>query len=157
MSELTIKQEPIDSNGALSVLHAATDELTQRYGGSGDSEHLHVDELRSPLGLFLVARLDGHLAGGVGLRPLGDPSQHWGEIKRLWVRVDLRRGGIAAQLMDDVVANAKQLGYVRLFLETGPRQPEAIAFYEKFGWTPLSDYPDGVFAHPQSLRFTKDL
>jgi GNAT superfamily N-acetyltransferase len=73
------------------------------------------------------------------------------------VRVDLRRGGIAAQLMDDVIANAKQLGYVRLFLETGPRQPEAIAFYEKFGWTPLSNYPDGVFAHPQSLRYTKDL
>ncbi|MEO9180587.1 MAG: GNAT family N-acetyltransferase, partial [Acidimicrobiales bacterium] len=126
MSKLTIKEEPIDSNGALSVLHAATDELTQRYGGSGDSEHLHVDELRPPLGLFLVARLDGHLAGGVGLRSIADPNSHWGEIKRLWVRVDLRRAGIAAKLMDDVVAAAKRFGYERLYLETGPRQPEAI-------------------------------
>ncbi len=157
MSQLTIKEEPIDSNGALSVLHAATDELTQRYGGSGDSEHLHVDELRPPLGLFLVARLNGHLAGGVGLRPIADPDFHWGEIKRLWVRVDLRRAGIAAKLMDDVVAGAKRLGYVRLYLETGPRQPEAIALYEKFGWLSLTNYPDGVFAHPQSLRFMRDL
>jgi GNAT superfamily N-acetyltransferase len=155
--ELIIKEEPIDSNGALSVLHAATDELTQRYGGSGDSEHLHVEELRPPRGLFLVARLDSHLAGGVGLREIADPNNRWGEIKRLWVRVDLRREGIAAKLMDEVIVSAKQLGYVRLYLETGPRQPEAIAFYEKFGWTPLSIYPDGVFAHPQSLRFTKDL
>lgn len=157
MNDLTIKEESIDSNGALSVLHAATDELTQRYGGNGDSEHLHVDELRPPRGLFLVARLDGHLAGGVGLRPIADPTYHWGEIKRLWVRVDLRRAGIAAKLMDGVTANAARIGYERLYLETGPRQPEAIALYEKFGWSPLPFYPDDVFAHPQSLRFMRDL
>lgn len=157
MSDLTIGEEPIDSNGALSVLYAATDELTLRYGGSGDNEHLHVDELRPPRGLFLVARLGGHLAGGVGLRPIADPNYHWGEIKRLWVRVDLRRAGIAAKLMDDVAAKAEQLGYVRLYLETGPRQPEAIAFYEKFDWTPIPAYPEGVFAHSQSLRFVRDL
>ncbi len=157
MPELTITQDPIDTHGALSVLHAATDELTQRYGGTGDSEHLHLEELRPPLGLFLVARLDTHLAGGVGLRAIGQPSDRWAEIKRLWVRVDLRRSGIAARLMDEVTARAKELGYVRLYLETGPRQPEAIAFYEKFGWLPLIDYPEGVFVHPHSLRFTRTL
>ena len=86
-------------SGALSVYHASIDELDRRYGGSDrGSEHLRVDELMPPSGAFLVARLDGHLVGGVGLRPIASPVLHLGEMKRLWVRPDQRRDGRGRRL-----------------------------------------------------------
>jgi putative acetyltransferase len=152
---LTIDDESISTSGALSVLYAADDELKRRYGGDGDGPHLHVDELAEPLGLFLVARVQGDIAGGIGLRSIGNSDLHFGEIKRLWVRPDLRRGGIAVSLMDEVERRARMLGYGRLYLETGPKQPEAVALYASIGWDPIEEYPSGIFCHPMSYRFTK--
>jgi GNAT superfamily N-acetyltransferase len=154
---LTIDDESIATSGALSVVHAADDELKRRYGGGGDDGHLHVDELAEPLGLFLVARVQGDIAGGIGLRSIGDPAEHLGEIKRLWVRPDLRRGGVAVSLMNEIESRARSLGYVRLYLETGPKQPEAVALYSRIGWDRVQDYPADVFCHPMSHRFTKAL
>lgn len=157
MLELTIDAEPIDSSGALSVLHAATDELNRRYGAVDDDMALHLDGLRPPSGDFLVAREDGHLVGCVGLRTISDPDARLGEVKRLWVRPDLRRAGVAAALMHAIERRARELGFRRLYLETGPAQPEAIAFYPKHAWTPVPDFPPGAFTHHSALRFTKDL
>ncbi len=151
---LSIDDESITTSGALSVLHAADDELRRRYG-DGDDQHLRVDELAEPLGLFLVARVNGDIAGGIGLRSIGDPALHLGEIKRLWVRPDLRRGGIAVSLMNEIETRARSLGYQRLYLETGPKQPEAVALYASIGWDRVQEYPVGVFCHPMSHRFTR--
>jgi len=96
-------------------------------------------------------------AGGVGVRPIGDPAQRLGEVKRLWVRPDLRRGGVATDLMSAIETRARQLGYERLYLETGPAQPEALALYVTTGWTPVDEFPPGAFAHRDSHRFTKAL
>ena len=156
MPTLTINDESLDLSGALSVFHAASDELNQRYGGGGD-QHLQVDEMKPPLGLFLVARLDSHLAGGVGVRPIGNANKNLGEVKRLWVRPDLRQRGYATALMKDIEQRARLLGYRRLYLETGSKQPEAIAFYAKTGWESIDEFPPGVFTHPTSHRFTKFL
>ena len=157
MLPITVVAESVDTSGALAMVHAASDELQQRYGGEGDNKHLMVDELRPPLGLFLVARHNRDLVGGVGLRSISDPDLHLAEIKRLWVRPDLRREGIGLALMHEIQIHAKELGYVRLFLETGPAQPEALALYRSHGWTEIEKYPDGVFSHPPAHRFSKDL
>jgi GNAT superfamily N-acetyltransferase len=154
---ITVKPESIDTSGALALVHVASDELQQRYGGEGDNKHLIVDELRPPLGLFLVARHGRDLVGGVGLRSMSEPDLHFAEVKRLWVRPDLRREGIGLVLMNEIETHAKDLGYVTLFLETGPAQPEALSLYQSTGWTYVETYPDGVFCHPQSHRFSKDL
>jgi GNAT superfamily N-acetyltransferase len=154
---VTVTAESIDTSGALAILHAASDELQQRYGGEGDNAHLNVDELRAPTGLFLVARQERQLVGGVGLRAIADTALRYAEVKRLWVRPDLRRGGIALQLMRAIESHAKGLGYATLFLETGPAQPEALALYQSNGWTSIDEYPAGVFNHPISHKFMKDL
>ncbi len=150
----TIDDEPIDSHGAAGLYHAAVDELERRYGGADDGPLLDTGELAPPLGLFLVARVDTHLAGCVGVRSIGDPGEHLGEVKRLWVRPDLRRVGVAAALMDEVVERARSLGYRRLYLETGPAQPEALAFYAKIGWSSVDEFPPGAFTHHEAHRFT---
>lgn len=157
MLSLSITAEAFDSHGARSVLNAAIDELNRRYGSVEDDMADHPEQLGPPAGAFLVARTEGHLAGGVGVRSIGDPAASIGEIKRLWVRPDLRRAGVAAALMTAIEEQARELGFVRLYLETGPAQPEALALYPKHGWSPVEDFPSGAFTHPASSRFTKVL
>jgi len=141
----------------LSVLHAAVDELSRRYGEGADQGHLELEQLEPPHGIFLVARIEGHPVGGVGLRSIGAPESHFGEVKRLWVRPDLRRSGVAAALMVDIEERARLLGYEQLYLETGPAQPEALAFYPKIGWIRVDDFPPGAFTHHVASRFTRIL
>ncbi len=154
---LIINEEPVESSGALSVFHAAVDELERRYGdGSDDRQHV-IAELTPPRGFFLVARESGHPAGGVGVRAIGGAEEHLGEVKRLWVRPDMRRSGVASALMTAVQEHALVLGYRRLYLETGPAQPEALAFYPRIGWTVVDEFPPGVYSHPGASRFFRDL
>jgi GNAT superfamily N-acetyltransferase len=154
---LTIEDESIESSGAQSVYQSAIDELTRRYGAGDATWQLDLEEFRPPLGIFLVARADTHPAGCVGVRAITSPALHIGEVKRLWVRPDLRRSGVAAALMDTIEDRARMAGYVQLFLETGDAQPEAQALYAKLSWEPVDDFPEGAFSHPQAMRFTKML
>ncbi|HEY1825884.1 MAG TPA: GNAT family N-acetyltransferase [Acidimicrobiales bacterium] len=157
MPQLVIGDELITTHGALSVYHASIDELSRRYGGSDEDKHLHVEELMAPTGTFLVARLDDHPVGGVGIRPIGDPAHDIGEVKRLWVRPDLRRAGIGLQLMDRAEVRAKELGFRQLYLESGYAQPEALELYRNSGWREVDNYPPGAYSYPKANRFMKDL
>lgn len=155
---LTCDVEAPHSHAVVSLTAAARDELDRRYGPDDtDKADLHLDEMTPPQGAFVVARLDGHLAGGVGLRSIGLPEHHYGEIKRLWVRPDLRRSGVAKALMDHVEDVARSLGMIELYLETGWLQPEAHAFYEKTGWRSVSEFPDGAWSYPKGIKFAKVL
>jgi GNAT superfamily N-acetyltransferase len=155
--EIEIQEESITSPGALSVILAATDELNRRYGSVEDDMAGNLDALSPPLGCYLVARVNGHLAGGVGLRAIGDAGLAAGEVKRLWVRPDLRRAGVAKLLMDALEARARELGYHVLYLETGDGQPEALRFYPKHGWQRVDVFPEGAFTHQLATRFNKTL
>jgi GNAT superfamily N-acetyltransferase len=153
--ELLIGEELITTHGALSVYHASIDELNRRYGGSEEDLHLHIEELMPPTGAFVTARLDGHPIGGVGLRPIGNPDLRLGEIKRLWVRPDQRRSGVGAALMIAVEERARQIGFVRLYLESGYAQPEALELYRTSEWASVDEYPSGAHCYPLAERFTK--
>jgi GNAT superfamily N-acetyltransferase len=155
VSDLVIADELVTANGAQSVYYAALDELNRRYGGSDEDKHVAFAELSPPRGLFLVARVDEHLVGGVGLRPISDPALEVGEIKRLWVRPDCRRLGYGIALMNEIEERARQLNYRRLYLESGYAQPEALELYRRSGWEAVEEYPPGAFSYPIANRFTK--
>lgn len=156
MNEVAISEVPVTSSAALSLYHAAVDELMRRYG-TDDGLRVNFEELTPPRGFFLVARAEGHLAAGVGVRTISDPDLHVGEVKRLWVRPDLRRRGVAARLMSALEDHARTRGYRRLYLETGVEQPEALAFYRRHGWAEVDEFPSGAFSYPKATRFTKPL
>ncbi|NHF59311.1 GNAT family N-acetyltransferase [Flavobacteriaceae bacterium TP-CH-4] len=62
------------------------------------------------------------------------------EVKRMYVLPDFRGKGIATRLLQGLEHWANELGYEYCILETGKRQPEAIALYRKNGYEIIPNY-----------------
>ena len=155
--QLTIECESSSSPAVRALIYCALEELGRRYGSNADDHSLSFDELELPTGAFFVARLNNHLAGGVALRRIGDPGERAAEVKRLWVRPDLRQAGVARQLMTALEEFAPTLDIASIYLETGDKQPEAIKFYSRIGYERIAAFPDGVDHYPEGLKFLKVL
>jgi putative acetyltransferase len=63
------------------------------------------------------------------------------EIKRMFVDPDHRGKGIAFRIVEDLCAWAKEVGFTKVILETGIKQPEAIRLYQKAGFEVTEKYP----------------
>lgn len=123
------------------------------YGGPDDAPVLAAD-FASPRGTFLLAAdAQGHPVGCIGVRR-HDPLT--GEIKRMYVRPQVRRRGYARTLLAAAEDRARELGYRALVLETGSQQPEAVALYESLGYRTIPGY--GHYrCSPQARSFRRDL
>jgi GNAT superfamily N-acetyltransferase len=78
------------------------------------------------------------------------------ELKRIWTHSAHRRRGLARLVLAELEALAGRRGYTRLYLTTGPRQPEAKHLYLTTGYEPQFD----LAADPETigpLAFTKEL
>ena len=62
------------------------------------------------------------------------------EVKRMYVLPQHRGKGIATALLSELENWAKALSYEKCVLETGMRQPEAIALYKKNGYVVIPNY-----------------
>ncbi|HTB31063.1 MAG TPA: GNAT family N-acetyltransferase [Bacteroidia bacterium] len=62
------------------------------------------------------------------------------EIKRMYVVPHKRGKGIASIILNELENWAQELNYKKCVLETGKRQPDAIALYTKNGYTPIPNY-----------------
>ena len=81
--------------------------------------------------LFLVARLDGRLAGTV----LGGYDGHRGWVYSLAVRPDLRRRGVGTALMRHVERELASRGCPKINLQVLTTNAATVAFYEKLGYS----------------------
>lgn len=100
-----------------------------------------------PRGALMLANVDGHLAGGVGLRDLGDG---YSEMKRLFVYPQFQGLGLGHQLVEQVLHQARVLGYQAIRLDTLPRLASAYRLYQRFGFYEIgpychNPYPDAIF------------
>lgn len=78
------------------------------------------------------------------------------EIKRMYTLPEARGRGIASLILAELESWAEELGFSRCILETGFKQPEAIALYEKNGYVRIENY--GQYAGVEnSLCFEKDV
>jgi GNAT superfamily N-acetyltransferase len=149
--------EPFDDAAVQWVVAQAEAELVARYGFMADSETgLSAAKFDPPAGAFLVARAEpgNRLIGGVGVRR---HTSEIGEVKRLWVHPGSRGLGIARALMQGLEAAGRELGFVTLRLETGSRQPEAVALYDGSGWERQHEDWEGGPIMVGSVHFAKDL
>ena len=105
------------------------------------SYHSEVDRLREkygpPEGRLYLARVDGAVAGSIALRKLDDGSC---EVKRLYVRPAFRERGLARRLVKQILADAREIGYRRIYLDTFPFLWQAIRLYQSFGFYETESY-----------------
>lgn len=62
------------------------------------------------------------------------------EVKRMYVLPETRGKGIATRILKALEHWAREMSYIRCILETGKRQPEAIALYLKNEYTIIANY-----------------
>ncbi len=92
--------------------------------------------------VFAVARDALNTAVGCAALRVGDG---YAEIKRMFVRAGVRRGGVGTALLGFLETEAAERGFDRMLLETGVHQPQAIALYSSHGYVccgRFADYPD---------------
>jgi GNAT superfamily N-acetyltransferase len=104
-----------------------------------------------------VARIDGRPVGCVSLRAPRDGYPAGSvELKKLFIEDDARGAGVARALLAAADDEARALGYTRMVLQTGIRQPEAVGLYLATGWRPV--VPFGPYRDDlHSLCFGKTL
>lgn len=108
----------------------------QHYG----RELRHLDEKYGPPdGRLYLAYCDGALAGCVGLRRLDGQGC---EMKRLYVRPAFRGKKLGALLVERIIADAREIGYAHMLLDTLPFLKSAIQMYKKFGFYEVDSYND---------------
>ena len=85
----------------------------------------------------VVAYKDGIPAGSGAFREYAADCV---EIKRMFVKPEYRGLGIATSVLNELEVWAKELNYTACILETGKKQPEAIALYQKGGYSIMASY-----------------
>jgi GNAT superfamily N-acetyltransferase len=73
----------------------------------------------------------------------------------MYVVAPARRRGVARSLLAELERRAAEFGYSLIQLETGNRQPEAIALYESCGYHRIPPYGSHV-GDPVSVCFQKE-
>ncbi|MFD5317499.1 GNAT family N-acetyltransferase [Streptomyces sp. NPDC127098] len=113
-------------------------EYRTRYGGGAADEMSRYpeEEFAPPHGLLLLLLRDGAAVAGGAYRRY-DPAT--AELKRIWTHSAHRRRGLARRVVHELERAAAAHGYRRIFLTTGPRQPEARGLYLASDYTPLFD------------------
>lgn len=99
-----------------------------------------------------VAYRDGDAVGHIAVRHLAGDL----EVKRMFVAAAERGHGIGRALLVAAEDAARARGSGRLILQTGDRQPEAVATYTRAGYTPVPIFAP-YLSLPFSRCFAKDL
>jgi putative acetyltransferase len=91
-----------------------------------------------PEGRLLLAECEGELAACVALHKLEAGTC---EMKRLYLRPQFRGHGLGRMLAERIIAEARQIGYQRMRLDTvEPVMKDAVAMYCKLGFKPIAPY-----------------
>lgn len=91
-----------------------------------------------PDGHLLLAEYEGQVAGCIALHKLADGIC---EMKRLYLRPQFRGKGLGRELADRIIAEARQIGYDSMRLDTvEPVMKDAVAMYRRIGFHEIAPY-----------------
>ena len=95
-------------------------------------------EYAQPEGRLLLAEYEGQVAGCVALHKL-EPGIC--EMKRLYLRPQFRGKGLGLALANRIIAEARQIGYQRMRLDTvEPVMKDAVLMYRRLGFQEIAPY-----------------
>lgn len=148
---MRIEQVTYDAPTAAELIEEVQQEYVVRYGGR-DGTPVDPAEFAPPRGMFLICSMDGTGVACGGWRDRGTAA----EIKRMYVRPVARGAGVARAMLAELERTARAAGFQRMILETGSKQPEAVALYRSAGYTDVPAF--GHYADSAgSIHLGKDL
>ncbi|MEV5435212.1 GNAT family N-acetyltransferase [Streptomyces sp. NPDC052682] len=158
---MDIRRVPFDHPDAVKLNDEVQAEYSVRYGDGGDATPLAPSDFEPPNGLYLLA-YDEHgtpvASGGWRAQDANGEGNRDGdaELKRMYVVEGMRGRGLARRILAALEEDARTAGRVRMVLETGTKQPEAVALYVSSGYEPCEKF--GYYRHYESsLCFAKML
>ncbi|GAA1383125.1 GNAT family N-acetyltransferase [Kitasatospora putterlickiae] len=137
--DVEVRRVRIDDPLAEPLVRELTEEYVRRYGPEAHQEMTRypADSWAEPHGGVLLLLLeDGEPVAGGAYKRL---DARTAEVKRMWTHSAHRRRGLATRVLAELERAAGAAGYHRIFLTTGPLQPEAKGLYLVNGYTPLFD------------------
>ena len=106
-----------------------------------------------PDGRLYIVKYDDKYSGCIGLRKLEDGIC---EMKRLYLKPELRGKGIGNELVSLIIQDARNIGYSKMRLDTiKEKMPNAVRLYEKYGFHKTEKYYDNP--NPHTLFMELDL
>jgi GNAT superfamily N-acetyltransferase len=137
---------------ALALVREAAAEVRALYPESMDPDApWPTNEPTAARGIYLVARIGDKPVASGALRPLTDSIA---EVRRVFVTGAARRCGLATAILKELEACAALLGYEAVWLETGNRQLQAMALYERYGFQRIPPFGEHI-NDPTSICFGK--
>jgi ribosomal protein S18 acetylase RimI-like enzyme len=137
--------------GTFAAAHTAED--MDLHCRSSYGEALQAQEIANPNMVTLLCEQSGRLVGFAQLRWGEVPScvvaQSPGEIQRLYVVSDFQGKGVAQDLMDVCIGEMANHRSDVVWLGVWERNPKAIAFYRKSGFSEVGDHVFPVGKDPQ--------
>lgn len=129
MSDLTLIRTDSDNVDFRTLVALLDQDLAVRDGDDHTfyAQFNKVDTIKE----VVVAYQNGAPVGCGAIKPF---SATEAEVKRMFVHPDYRKQGIAAKVLNELESWAAELGFTSCVLETGKKQPEAIALYQKVGY-----------------------
>ena len=102
-------------------------------------EHAFYDQYNSidNLSYVVVAYLNNKAVGCGAIKTYDSNTM---EVKRMFIKPEVRNKGIASLILLELEQWAIELGSTRCILETGNRQKDAIALYTKNGYYTITNY-----------------
>ena len=143
MSEPVLEIMPVDprSPEASELIRELSEEIARRYDYISDGSGLFKPEdTLVERAAFVIGYAEGSAVACGALRPLESAVA---EIKRMYVKPQLRGRGYAKAILAELERLAWEHGYTSIRLTTGKRQPEAIGLYEWAGYSRIPLY--GVY------------
>jgi GNAT superfamily N-acetyltransferase len=155
MTSMDIRRVPFDHPDAVKLNDEVQAEYARRYGDGGDATPMDPADFEPPNGIYLIAydELGVPVATGGWRSQDANPEGNRdgdAEVKRMYVVEHARGRGIARRILAALEEDARAAGRVRMVLETGDKQPEAIALYTSCGYEPCEKF--GYYRHYESSR-----
>ena len=113
-------------------------ELDRFLSVTDGDDHAFYDQFNGSddIPFVVVGEKNGQPIACGALKPY-DPTTL--EVKRMYTVEEHRGRGVAVRLLEELESWARELGYLRLVLETGKRQTAAIRLYKKYGFARMSE------------------
>lgn len=150
-TEIVLIRTNASSEDFQSLVNMLDEELAVRDGKEHDFYHQFnlLDDIK-----YVVVAYWGHKPASCGAIKAYDSESM--EVKRMYTLPMHRGKGIAGIVLKELESWTKDLGYTDCVLETGKKQPEAIALYQKNGYSIVENYGQYIGVE-NSVCFRKKL